>query len=299
MKLAKSLLKNRILRYERSNWSNLTKLVFPLLRGKDRKNGLTLVDIGSGTGFIPTMLLEYLSSQDILICNDISEKMLGVTRRKLDDLGCKAKVMYKVGDIESLDLSDYDVDLFTVNSTLHHLPNLDNFFGQVKRYLKKGGILILAHEPNKRFANNFLLSGTYQILSCKYLQPKRYWRKLKKIVSRNQALSPSKSVEQIVYERLVSAKIIEKDNVQVDRHGIQMLVDVHSPTASGGVDKEKGLNPFEIMEKLSDFSPLLFQTKAFLGEIKFDNFLLRAIYRLYQKKFPHDGLIFTLVLRRF
>ena len=106
-------------------------------------------------------------------------------------------------------------------------------------------------------------------------------------------------MEQIVYERLVSAKIIEKDDVQVDRHGIQMLVDIHSPTASDGVDKEKGLGPFEIMEKFNDFSPLLFQTKVFLGEIKFNNFLLRAIHRLYQKKFPNDGLIFTLVLRRF
>lgn len=288
-----------VLRDERNNWSNLAKMIFPMLRGKDRKRSIIIVDVGSGTGFVPTMLLEHLSPRDILICNDISEKMLNVARKKLDNLGCKAKVMYKVGDIESLDLSDYDIDLFTVNSTLHHLPNLDIFFDKVKRHLKKGGILVLAHEPNKRFANNILLSSTYEILSCKYLQPTRYWTKLRKILSRNQIFQQSKSVEQIVYERLVSAKTIERGDVQVDRHGIQMLVDIHSPTASSRVDKEKGLDPFKIMKKFDDFSPLLFQTKVFLGEIKFNNFLLRAIYRLFQKKFPHDGLIFTLVLRRF
>lgn len=116
-----------------------------------------------------------------------------------------------------------------------------------------------------------------------------YWRKLRRILSRNKALKQSKSVERIVYERLVLAKIIEKDDVQVDRYGIQMLVDIHSPTASGGVDKEKGLDPFEIMERFDDFSPLLFRTKVFLGEIKFNNFRLRAIYCLYQKNFPMMG----------
>ena len=122
-----------ILRDERDNWSNLAKLIFPVLRGKDGEKGLTIVDVGSGTGFVPIILLEYLNSRDTLICNDISEKMLSVARKKLDDLGCKAKVVYKVGDVESLDLSGYDVDLFTVNSTLHHLPNLDIFLTRLER----------------------------------------------------------------------------------------------------------------------------------------------------------------------
>lgn len=275
-----------ILSDERANWSNLAKMIFPMLRGKNGKENLTIVDVGSGTGFVPIILLEYLSSRDTLICNDISEKMLSVARKKLDDQGCKAKVVYKVDDVESLDLSGYDVDLFTVNSTLHHLPNLDIFFDKVKRYLKKEGILVLAHEPNKRFANNVLLSSTYQMLSCKYLQPKRYWRKLRKILTQNEAFQQSKSLEQIVYEQLVSAKIIEKDDVQVDRHGIQMLGDIHSPTASGGVDKEKGLDPFEIMEKFNDFSPLLFQTKVFLGEIRFNNFVSKRYLPTLSKEIP-------------
>ena len=92
------------------------------------------LDIASGTGHTFFRFLPYVGKA---IATDISISML--RRLKLKYKGAFAVV----SDAEALSFKDNIFTLVSCRIAPHHFENIDNFFCEVKRILKNGGIFIL------------------------------------------------------------------------------------------------------------------------------------------------------------
>ena len=59
------------------------KSVLNSLDSRTNWKNMQIVDMGTGTCFVPLILSEYVDASNIFICTDISKKMLAIAREKL------------------------------------------------------------------------------------------------------------------------------------------------------------------------------------------------------------------------
>jgi len=101
---------------------------------------ITIADLGAGEGLISQLLAR---RAERVWCIDNSPRMVEVGT----DLAAKnglANLTYKLGDIESVPLSDASVDLAILSQALHHAQHPQKAVAEAHRILKPGGqILIL------------------------------------------------------------------------------------------------------------------------------------------------------------
>lgn len=133
--------------FEQERWKRIGEEVLP-------KFPKTILDMGTGTGFVPLQIGSYLSGNDKMICADISEKILSVCRKNIENKSLSPQFSFLKLDGSKIDLPDKSIDIITLNSVLHHLPDLENFFEEANRLLKPGGLLVIVHEPNSSFYKN-------------------------------------------------------------------------------------------------------------------------------------------------
>ena len=98
--------------------------------------GMLAADIGAGSGFITEGLLR---GGLRVICVDQSQAMLDEMRRKF----AGADVDLRLGEAESLPLSDESVDAVFANMYLHHVEHPAQAISEMKRLLKPGGRLVI------------------------------------------------------------------------------------------------------------------------------------------------------------
>lgn len=102
--------------------------------------GETVLELACGTATITQMLQQ--TRPDLKChCMDLSEGMLRIASKRCPD--CTRS------DMESLPYRDNSFGTVVVHSALHHFPELDKIFSEVKRVLQKGGHVII-QEPNKK-----------------------------------------------------------------------------------------------------------------------------------------------------
>jgi hypothetical protein len=144
------------------------------------------------------------------------------------------------------------------------------------------------HEPNKLFYKS-LLSKINRICQL-YLNFKSKFIKNKK-----RRIDETELFER-VNRRLINEGVIAEP---LSQREIQSLVDIHSPTASGTPNKNKGFIPEKIVSQLLDLSVLEIRTYNHLGKIdpKKDMvcFLLNF---LLAKMFKGKGYMFYLILAK-
>jgi ubiquinone/menaquinone biosynthesis C-methylase UbiE len=106
-----------------------------------------IMEIGCGTGY--AMLNLGLSGvlKEAWGC-DISQGMLDVCQENADQLGII--VHLEQADAERLPYDDDNFDLVIGHAVLHHLPDLDASFKEIKRVMKPGGKCVIAGEPTVR-----------------------------------------------------------------------------------------------------------------------------------------------------
>ncbi len=114
----------------------------------DQQGPVTWLDYGTGTGFVPLMVGEYLKAEDTLICCDVSSEMLALCEEKLNDRSVPFSRSFEKIDGTTIPAPSGSVDIISVNSVLHHMFDLDDFARECERVLKPEGKLIVAHEPN-------------------------------------------------------------------------------------------------------------------------------------------------------
>ncbi|MDP1620684.1 MAG: class I SAM-dependent methyltransferase, partial [bacterium] len=143
---------------ETGRWKNIGKTML-----KNKTSPISILDIGCGTGFVPMQICNLLQAQDTFICSDISEKMLEVCKEKIAQQKFLCDFKFIKSDGFSLSPHDESMDIITMNSVLHHIPDFAPFFNEINRLLKVNGLLIIGHEPNSIFFKNRFLWYNYRM----------------------------------------------------------------------------------------------------------------------------------------
>ena len=143
---------------ERTRWLQLLSSI--TVEGKD------ILDIGTGSGFIPSVFLHARVRFHSFTCSDISAELLADARLRLGK-DSKQFLFVKLRN-QKLPFADGSMDVIIVNSVLHHLPNRKKFYSETVRVLRPGGLLIVAHEPNKRFMQSKFLHGISKFAAASF-----------------------------------------------------------------------------------------------------------------------------------
>lgn len=272
---------------ERQRWDRLARsflLSIPSPR--------SILDIGAGTGFVGERLLPLLRKGDRLICADISAQMLQVCREKLLQVRSDITLELLKMENERLDLPDASVDVVTMNSVLHHVPDTALFLAEIERVLRPGGMLFIGHEPNNRFYRSTFLRLQYQWLHR--LAPKRIAASLLRFLGLYGAVVGTKQDPLIdrLNAQLLQEKLIDRPLARAD---YSPYIDVHSPTA-GGMRKHEGFDPFTLLadrwtvKRIETYSPL--------SKLSGKHITLRPYEWLLRHLLPGSGATFFLVAQK-
>ena len=109
-----------------------------------KKNGLSVLDLGGGTGLHAEHFLEKESEYvNQFIFSDLSEDMLKVAQRRLLKYGEKVHFICSPGETFKL---KQKVDCIYVSGAMHHFEDPEKVIENCYRYLSEHGILIIC-EP--------------------------------------------------------------------------------------------------------------------------------------------------------
>lgn len=100
--------------------------------------GLSVLDLGSGTGYPALLTAQKVSSTGRVTGVDFSGEMLEVARRKAEALRL-GNIEFKECDVTSLPFEDCSFDAVTSRFCLMFLPELEKTLSEVFRVLKRGG----------------------------------------------------------------------------------------------------------------------------------------------------------------
>lgn len=269
---------------------------------------ITILDVGTGTGFVPLVIAPFLKNEDMIICSDISPMMLKVCRNEIAkrQFDCQFKFIRLNGD---LSLVEQDlVDVVTMNSVLHHIPSLDEFCSQISALLPQGGLLIVAHEPNKLFYNNWLLWNSYLLLRLLINARAKVSLMFEKLVLLEfiESLLDRKSTQP--HSILESDSIANKVNMRLLEEGlikepmtvaeINATVDFHDPTA-GGFHKDRGFDISQLLkDKLPNFDFAYFETYNHCCKLTSRNLFTGSYANLLRRVLPEKGADFLAVFRK-
>ena len=266
---------------------------------------ITLLDIGSGTGFVPLQVGKYMKRGDLLICSDISINMLNACKENILKRSFECDTIFIKTDGKQYDLEDNYCDFITLNSVLHHIPETISFLREINRMLKVNGCLIIGHEPNIVFFNDKVLWLNY-IISSLFLSPKRFFiyvlKKLglfgffiKKFGTFNKELSIHNSIINDVNDRLLKEGII---HTSMTSSQISEIVDINSPTA-GGYHEERGIDILKLLnDNLKNYEVVYHKTYSHLYKISYNNFLTKKYNNFLHKIFPYRGSMFFIILKK-
>ena len=272
---------------EAQRWKNKFKEVFPNL-----PSHRTILDIGCGTGFLGMLVNPHLTLNDTLICADISQTMLDVCRQNLQKAGIKAQLRFVKMKGEQIALSDATIDLITLNSVLHHVPDTKALLETIDRLLKPGGLLIIGHEPNALFFRGKGLFRQTQFLH--YLAPRRLAAAILRTLGLyGKVISSTKPdpITNAVNKQLFAEGLIQ---TPLTSHDISQLVDVHSPTA-GGLRTDEGFNPFTLLNPYSNLKLVHTETYNHLLKLSGKYKALGWYEKLLANIYPKRGAAFFLV----
>ena len=107
----------------------------------------TVVDAGTGTGFVAAGLAPYAKR---VIGVDFSHAMLEVARENMANLEL-TNVEFRRGDMEHLPLEDESVDAVYANMALHHAPDPCTALREMARVLRPGGRVVITDAVRHAF----------------------------------------------------------------------------------------------------------------------------------------------------
>jgi ubiquinone/menaquinone biosynthesis C-methylase UbiE len=280
---------------EKDRWINLlSRIITP------NHKPLTIVDIGSGTGFVSLQISTLLSPLDNLIVSDLSQGMLDACMAALAKTGCLCTITPLKLNGLTIGLEDRSVDIMTMNSVLHHIPDISSFFAEAKRILKPEGLIIIGHEPNRQYYSNKklqILSKTLTVLFCPRIMVSSILTKtflielFRRILARfSQSSAQHLALVQDLNKQLRKEGFIQE---QLSAAQITQIVDIHSPNAGRKLDLKRGFVIQDIKEThLPTYSIFHQETYNHLGEISTRNAILRKIAKHLCQKYPESGETF-------
>lgn len=144
--------KNKYQKYEKKVYSafreiEYMEMVLKGLSGFDYKKNGNVLDLGCGAGVSSIVLSNFgfdVTGIDISsnLINDAIKLSEDTTIPWLDTDCIKKKPGFMVGDITKLDFQDESFDICFLCGVLHHFPDYEVVLKEIRRVLKKGGIMI-------------------------------------------------------------------------------------------------------------------------------------------------------------
>jgi ubiquinone/menaquinone biosynthesis C-methylase UbiE len=270
--------------HERKSWTDLFSRI-EARKDDGTPHARKILDVGSGVGFVPLAISSSLRSQDTIVLSDISQTMLDYAVKNCSSLPCKVETrLIRNGYAE---VESESVDIVTLNSVLHHIPDIKSFFAEIERILKPGGVLVIKHEPNIGFSSNFVLRNIFLFL-----------RSLQKVGNNKKPVSKNDVIYQRTIDLLESRGIVFEP--KLTRSELQAIVDIHSPTAAGSMDSTRGFAPYEFTNTYLHSSIILeCNTYGYFGKIRDDATFLRKFFSaILRKCFPKGGYFFDVVIQK-
>ena len=100
--------------------------------------GDIVVDLGSGAGNDVFIARSIVGENGLVIGIDMTEDMIDLAEKNKAKLGF-TNIEFKLGEIESLPLTDNLADVVVSNCVLNLVPNKQKAFSEIHRVLKNGG----------------------------------------------------------------------------------------------------------------------------------------------------------------
>lgn len=102
----------------------------------------SILDIATGTGDLAIQLHKTLKSQQIIGC-DISEKMMEVARRKVEERGIADNITFERQDATALTFADNSFEAVTAAFGVRNFEQIERGIEEMYRVLKPGGHLMI------------------------------------------------------------------------------------------------------------------------------------------------------------
>lgn len=102
---------------------------------------LTVLDLGCGTGAVTVHLVKRGFTVHAV---DHSPDMIAVAKEKVRAESGAERVTFQVSDAGNLPFESGQFDLVTCQRVLHHIPDIQPVFAEVKRVLRPGGYFYLS-----------------------------------------------------------------------------------------------------------------------------------------------------------
>lgn len=272
-----------ILWCERPHWTAFSRDVF----GVAGRVPASILDIGAGTGFIGGVFRPFLRAGDRYVATDLSPEMLEKLQEAMMSAPCEVQALVAPADHQPF--PDGQFTVVTINSALHHFPDPEAALREAARVLVPGGLLAIMHEPNIRFMRSWLLRQVARAAS---------YAAWKLDGPTGAAPRPDYApVFALVNRRLMDAGLVA---APISPSEIQALVDVHSPTARGGLE-ELGFDPFAWVKDgpFAGWERRTLVTYNFLGKVDpTARTWRRFVEHGLKTVLPRSGYQFSLVVRK-
>ncbi|HRD58571.1 MAG TPA: bifunctional demethylmenaquinone methyltransferase/2-methoxy-6-polyprenyl-1,4-benzoquinol methylase UbiE [Ferruginibacter sp.] len=115
-----------------------------------------MLDVATGTADVAIMAVGLLNP-DKIVGIDISEGMLDLGKKKVENKGLQHKIELLKGDSETINFNDHSFDAVTVAFGVRNFQNLEKGLTEIFRVLKPGGRLVVLEfsQPKWLFAKAF------------------------------------------------------------------------------------------------------------------------------------------------
>lgn len=125
-----------------------------LMRHLDIHPGMTVVEVGCGTGIYTRLMASRLQGEGRAIGIDLQPALVQQASAYAEREGWESLVEFLPGDAHSLPLPDGCADLMFCNSLLWLLPDPERALSEMRRVLRPGG-RALAAEPDGGFVHSY------------------------------------------------------------------------------------------------------------------------------------------------
>ncbi len=260
-------------------------------------NPITILDIGTGTGFVPLIIAKFFKKSDTFICCDISKGVLDVAKKNIEKNNFQCD--FKFVKIEKslplkLPFESISIDLITINSVLHHIKDTNFFLNELHRILKKKGLIFLGHEPNKYFYKNTFLKINHFILENFY-PPVRILYKISTILRKILYLNFSKKV---IHPSIYTSITNKINNTLIKEKLIPHCLSFDDIAKIVDIKSREGFKPDLLF---SQYKLLHLETYNHLGKRSlgyYDKLIIRKYDNLLKRLFPQAGATFFLVVKK-